>query len=106
MPKQKTVEFIRHAGEKRGFYVILPARLLPFISFDIISYMAGLSGIRPWAFILGTALGMLPATIIYKFIGHEVPAMEEDFPILLTYTVVFIFILVVFSLVQDVRKKV
>jgi uncharacterized membrane protein YdjX (TVP38/TMEM64 family) len=103
---QKTVEFIRHAGEKRGLYVILLARLLPFISFDIISYMAGLSGIRPWAFILGTALGMLPATIIYTFIGHEVPVMEKNFPILLTYTVVFIFMLVVFSLVQGIRKKI
>jgi len=68
--------------------------------------MAGLSGIRPWAFILGTALGMLPATIIYTVFGHEIPAMEENFPILLTYTVVFIFILVVFSLVQGIRKKV
>ncbi len=103
---QKTVEFIRNAGEKRGFYVILLSRLLPFISFDIISYMAGLSGIRPWAFILGTAFGMLPATIIYTFIGHEIPVMERNFPILLTYTVVFIFILIVFSLIQGVRKKV
>jgi uncharacterized membrane protein YdjX (TVP38/TMEM64 family) len=102
---QKTVEFIRRAGEKRGFYVILVSRLLPFISFDIISYMAGLSGIRPRAFIFGTALGMLPATIIYTFIGHEIPAMEGNFPILLTYTTLFIFILVVFSLVQGVRKK-
>jgi uncharacterized membrane protein YdjX (TVP38/TMEM64 family) len=103
---QKTAEFIIHAGEKRGFYVILLSRFLPFISFDIISYMAGLSGISPWAFILGTALGMLPATIIYTFIGHEIPAMEKNFPILLTYTTVFIFILVVFSLVQGIRKKV
>jgi uncharacterized membrane protein YdjX (TVP38/TMEM64 family) len=102
---QKSIEFIRHAGTKRGVYVILLARLLPFISFDIISYMAGLSGIRPWAFILGTALGMLPATIIYTVLGHEIPAVEENFPILLTYTVVFIFILVVFSIVQAVRKK-
>ena len=102
---QKAVEFIRHAGEKRGFYVILLSRLLPFISFDIISYMAGLSGIRLRAFILGTALGMLPATFIYTYIGHEIPVMEKDFPILLTYTTVFIFILVVFSLVQGVRKK-
>ena len=102
----KTFEFIRHAGEKRGFYVILLSRLLPFISFDVVSYMAGLSGIHPWAFIFGTGLGMLPATIIYTFIGHEIPAMEENFPMLLTYTVVFIFILVVFSLVQGVRKKV
>jgi len=102
---QRTVEFIRHAGEKRGFYVILLSRLLPFISFDLISYMAGLSGIRPWAFILATALGMLPATIIYTFIGHEIPVLEEHSPIVITVTVVFIFILIVFSLVQGVRKK-
>ncbi|RLC06100.1 MAG: TVP38/TMEM64 family protein [Deltaproteobacteria bacterium] len=102
---QKTVDFIRHAGEKRGFYVILLSRLLPFISFDVISYMAGLSGIRLWAFISATALGMLPATLIYTYIGHGIPAMEKNFPILLTYTTVFIFILVVLSLVQGVRKK-
>jgi len=102
---QKTVEFIRHAGEKRGFYVILFSRLVPFISFDLISYMAGLSGIRPWAFIVATALGMLPATIIYTFIGHEIPVLEEDSPLVLTATVVFIFILIVFSLVQGIRKK-
>jgi uncharacterized membrane protein YdjX (TVP38/TMEM64 family) len=102
---QKTVEFIKHAGEKRGFYVILLSRLLPFISFDIISYMAGLSGIRLWAFVSGTALGMLPATLFYTYIGNEIPAIEKNFPILLTYTTIFIFILVVFSLVQGSRKK-
>lgn len=102
---RKTADFIRHAGEKRGFYVILLSRLLPFLSFDIISYMAGLSGIRPWAFILGTALGMLPATIVYTILGHEIPAMEQNFPILLTYTTVFVLILVVFSLVQGLRKR-
>lgn len=102
---QKTVDFIRHAGEKRGFYFILLSRLLPFISFDIISYMAGMSGIRLWTFISGTALGMLPATIFYTYIGYEIPVMEKNFPIILTYTTVFIFILVVFSLVQSSRKK-
>ena len=102
---QKSVEFIKHAGEKWGFYVILISRLLPFISFDIISYMAGLSGISLWAFVLGTALGMIPATIVYTLIGHGIPAMERNFPILLTYTVVFIFILIVFSIVRGFRKN-
>jgi len=99
----KAVEFIRRAGEKNGFYVILLARLLPFISFDFISYMAGLSGIRTWAFISGTAFGMLPATIIYTVFGHKIPAMEERSPIILTITVVFIFILIVYSLVKGVK---
>ena len=102
---QKVVEFIKSAGEKRGFYAILFSRLLPFVSFDLISYMAGLSGIRPVAFILGTGIGMLPATIIYTLFGYEIPTMEEDSPIILTITVVFIFILIIFSLVQGLRKK-
>ena len=102
---QKAADFIRHAGEKKGFYIILVSRLLPFISFDVISYMAGLSGIRPWAFILGTGLGMLPATIFYSFLGHEIPVMERDPSIIYTYTVVFIFILIVFAAVQKFRKK-
>jgi uncharacterized membrane protein YdjX (TVP38/TMEM64 family) len=103
---QKVVEFIKRAGERRGFYVILLARLLPFVSFDLISYMAGLSGIRPLAFASGTAIGMLPATIIYTLFGYEMPTMEERFPIILTITVVFIFILIVFSLVQGAKKEV
>ena len=102
---QKVVEFIRRAGEKKGLYVILLSRLLPFVSFDLISYMAGLSGIRPWAFILGTAIGMLPATIIYTLFGYKIPVIEEHSPIILTITVVFIFILIVFSLVKGAKKK-
>jgi len=102
---QQAVEFIRQAGEKKGFYVVLAARLLPFISFDVISYMSGLSGIRPLAFTLATAIGMLPATIIYSFMGHEIPAMEEHWPILMTVTIVFIFIVVVFAIVQGIRQK-
>ena len=85
--------------------MILIARLLPFISFDIISYMAGLSGIRPWSFIFGTALGMLPATIIYSSIGNEIHIIDEHSPIFLTYTVVFIFIFIVFGIVQNLKKN-
>jgi len=102
---EKAVEFMRHAGEKKGLYVILLSRLLPFISFDIISYMAGLSGIRVPAFIMGTAVGMLPATITYSLIGHNIPELEKRSPILLTCTVVFIFILIVVSLVRGIRFR-
>ena len=52
-----------------------------------------MSGIRPCIFILATAIGMLPATIIYTFIGRQFPTLEENSPILLTLTVVIIFIL-------------
>ncbi len=50
---------------KYGNYAVLIARLLPFISFDIVSYAAGLTSMGLWSFFWATGLGQLPATIVY-----------------------------------------
>ena len=42
---------------------------MPFISFDIVSYAAGLTPISLKSFIWATGLGQLPATIIYSYVG-------------------------------------
>ncbi len=55
--------------EKYGKHAILIARLLPFISFDVISYSAGLTNISFWSFVIATGLGQLPATLIYSYVG-------------------------------------
>jgi uncharacterized membrane protein YdjX (TVP38/TMEM64 family) len=55
--------------QKHGKYAILIARLLPFISFDIVSYAAGLTSMSFWSFFIATGIGQLPATIIYSYVG-------------------------------------
>lgn len=55
--------------EKHGRMSILIARLLPFISFDIVSYGAGLTSMSFWSFFIATGIGQLPATIIYSYVG-------------------------------------
>ena len=55
--------------EKYGSKTILVCRLLPFVSFDAVSYFAGLTPIRFLPFVLATGLGQLPATIIYSYVG-------------------------------------
>lgn len=55
--------------EKYGSRTILVCRLLPFVSFDAISYFAGLTPIKFWPFFIATGLGQLPATIIYSYVG-------------------------------------
>lgn len=55
--------------EKHGKYAILIARLLPFISFDIVSYAAGLTSMSFRSFFIATGIGQLPATIIYSYVG-------------------------------------
>jgi uncharacterized membrane protein YdjX (TVP38/TMEM64 family) len=57
--------FFKHYGK----YAILIARLLPFISFDIVSYAAGLTSMGFWPFFIATGIGQLPATIVYSYIG-------------------------------------
>lgn len=55
--------------EKHGKHSILIARLLPFISFDIVSYGAGLTSMTFLPFVIATGLGQLPATVIYSYVG-------------------------------------
>ena len=54
---------------KHGRQSILIARLLPFISFDIVSYAAGLTSMSFGSFLIATGIGQLPATIIYSYVG-------------------------------------
>ena len=55
--------------DKYGKKCILIARLLPFISFDIVSYAAGLTAMDFWGFFIATGIGQLPACIVYSYVG-------------------------------------
>jgi len=54
---------------KYGKHTILICRLLPFVSFDFISYSAGLTPMGFVAFMIATGIGQLPATIVYSYVG-------------------------------------
>ena len=55
--------------QRHGTQSVLIARLLPFVSFDWVSYFAGLTSMRFWSFFWATGLGQLPATIVYGYVG-------------------------------------
>lgn len=55
--------------EKYGNHTIVICRLLPFVSFDYISYAAGLTSMNFIPFFIATGIGQLPATIIYSYVG-------------------------------------
>jgi uncharacterized membrane protein YdjX (TVP38/TMEM64 family) len=57
--------------EEQGFFYVLLIRLIPFISFDLISYAAGLSKIRILPYLLGTVIGIIPITIAFNFLGSS-----------------------------------
>lgn len=52
-------------------FLVFASRLMPFISFDMISYAAGLSALHFWRFALATLAGILPASFLLAHIGDE-----------------------------------
>ncbi|GIM31660.1 TVP38/TMEM64 family protein [Paraclostridium bifermentans] len=54
---------------KYGKHTILITRLLPFMSFDLVSYAAGLTSMSFVSFFIATGIGQIPATIIYSYVG-------------------------------------
>lgn len=57
---------------KHGFVSVLAARIMPVAPFVVVSYAAGLSGIRLRPYLLGTAVGLVPWSVLYVGIGAAV----------------------------------
>lgn len=55
--------------ERYGKNAVLICRLLPFVSFDFVSYAAGLTSMNFGSFFIATGIGQLPATIVYSYVG-------------------------------------
>jgi len=63
-------EKVEQLSKNHGAFAIFIGRLLPFISFDLLSYAAGLSQIKASHFFIATGFGMIPGTIAYVLIGQ------------------------------------
>lgn len=57
-----------------GKYAVLIARLIPVISFDLVSYGAGLTSLGFWPFWMATGVGQAPATVLYSIFGERIGA--------------------------------
>lgn len=65
--------------DKYGKHTILICRLLPFMSFDIVSYAAGLTSMSFISFFVATGIGQLPATLIYSYVGGMLTGGAKKF---------------------------
>jgi uncharacterized membrane protein YdjX (TVP38/TMEM64 family) len=66
--------------EAEGWRFVLLARLVPIVPFNLLNFALGLTRIRAAHYVIATAIGMLPGTIAYTWIGHagrEIAAGSE-----------------------------
>jgi len=73
-------------GDDRSQWVlagsVLVARLFPFISFDAVSYLAGLTRLRLSLFAVATLVGMVPMTFLFAHLGGAMTVEEEPMRVL------------------------
>jgi uncharacterized membrane protein YdjX (TVP38/TMEM64 family) len=79
LTSQPAIENVDVFFKKYGNYAVLTARLLPFVSFDIVSYAAGLTSMNFWSFFWATGVGQLPATLIYSYSGEMLVGGTKKF---------------------------
>jgi uncharacterized membrane protein YdjX (TVP38/TMEM64 family) len=56
--------------------IVFASRLLPFISFDLVSYAAGLTHLTVWRFALATLAGIIPASFLLSHVGGELASAD------------------------------
>lgn len=57
--------------ERWGPHAVFLTRLVPGISFDGVSYAAGLTSISFKRFAVATTLGVIPETLLFAYLGHS-----------------------------------
>jgi len=54
---------------RNGMFAVFVGRVVPFINPDLVSYAAGVTGIRWGTFLLAMTLGTLPSTAFYTVLA-------------------------------------
>lgn len=91
----KIPEFSEQCKETHLGLLIFLARLVPFFSFDLISYCSGLTNIRTRTFLFATLLGMTPMTFLFSHLG-KVSMVESSTTLILNVVILGGFLLAPF----------
>lgn len=65
-------------SQKRLMMLVFGLRLLPFVSFDLVSYAAGLTPLTAWRFALATLAGIIPMSFLLTHFGDRLVGGELD----------------------------
>jgi uncharacterized membrane protein YdjX (TVP38/TMEM64 family) len=65
------------AVEREGLKLVLLLRLSPLFPFNVLNYALSLTRVRLSQYVIGSAVGMLPGTLLYVYLGSLATAAAE-----------------------------
>lgn len=66
------------SGGRSGFLLLIVLRLIPAVPYNLINYAFGLTDISLTAYLLGSAIGIIPGTLVFINIGDK--ALDTSSP--------------------------
>ncbi len=79
---------LRERLERHGFPIVVALRVFPLSNFVVTNYACGVAPIRARDYVLATALGMIPSTLLFVLLGAGL--VEHDVRLLVTASMLFI----------------
>jgi uncharacterized membrane protein YdjX (TVP38/TMEM64 family) len=68
--KPRARRVVELLAERRGVLTLALLRICPVAHYTLVSYAAGLTGVRPAAFLAGTGVGLIPGAVLYPLLGN------------------------------------
>jgi len=65
-------------SQNRLMLLVFGLRLLPFVSFDLVSYAAGLTPLATWRFALASLAGIVPISFLLTHFGDQLVGEELE----------------------------
>jgi uncharacterized membrane protein YdjX (TVP38/TMEM64 family) len=76
---QRYLEMVSHDHSQRWLMgAVFVSRLIPFVSFDAVSYLAGLTPLAFWRFALATLTGIVPVSFLFAYAGETLIGVSTD----------------------------
>ena len=86
-------EQLERVVERGGIFLLLAMRLIPIIPFSLFSYVAGAAHVPLGRFIWTTAVGYIPITAVFVYLGSQLEELSLTDPVLWVGAAVLILLL-------------
>jgi uncharacterized membrane protein YdjX (TVP38/TMEM64 family) len=79
---QERFERYERVVQRGGVTLLLAMRLVPIVPFSLFSYVAGAARVPQWTFFWTTAIGYIPITAVFIYLGSRLEELSLEDPVL------------------------
>jgi uncharacterized membrane protein YdjX (TVP38/TMEM64 family) len=75
--RSRRFQTLDEAIKRRGFMIVLLVRLSPVFPYNVLNYALGLTQVSFRDYVLASWIGMLPATVMYVYLGSTLKTLAD-----------------------------